>query len=164
MSDRAQLHGAEVLEAVQRAFAQFVDHSGHLLMAARQEAARALSWIQTEVQEAQRRFERAEYAVDSARHALADCEASGDDDYYPDCSFEAATLAAAVAKRREAEDHLQRTRGWLRRIESAVEQYQHAAARMKQTLDHQGQQAQTFTARKIGEVEAYLATVAAKKT
>ncbi len=163
MSSSANVRSVQALVALKAALGRFGGETSESLSSADQEIRQAQEWLAGRVQYWQNEVNRAQQALRAAEAALAHCKASGyrdKDGYYhePSCTAEQAAVSRAKAYLAVAEAELRNAVQWTQRVNQAAAEYRQQAQRLVAMLNNDLAKATALLERKIGDLNAYLAT------
>ncbi len=127
MTGSVNVRSLSVVAQLRESLQRFSSEAGEPLVAMERQIRATLEWLQERQAYWKREVRLCEQAVMAAREALRACEASGDDDYEPDCSAESAALREAEAELREAQKELKNVQRWINVVQGAVVEYQREA-------------------------------------
>lgn len=140
MSSSVNVRSIEAIDDMRVALVRFSGETQEALGAADQEIQRTLDWLAERQNHWQREVDRAQSAIEHARHALTRCQNSGYRNeqgryHAPDCSAYEQRLIRAQKQLYMAESELRNVQQWKHRVQQATADYQRAARRVATFLE-----------------------------
>jgi hypothetical protein len=163
-SEFARVTSVEALSDFRAQLCTFGERARDGLSSVQMEAQRMLDWIGDQEKSWQRECRRWEESVNQARAELARRRMVRIGDRAPDCTEQEDILRAALSRRDDAEEKLNKTRRWLPAFRRALDEYHGPARQLAGFLEGEQPRALALLQQKIDALEAYARLTAPPQT
>jgi len=151
MSTGAHVLAIEALGTFAKDLRLFANDAGGTMLRVEEDVRRTLNQLQQHVADCTRNREAVADDVESARHALTECEESDD----LSCASERAEHRRAQVELQEAEEQLAEARRWFDRVQQIAQEYELEARRFALLLTEHTPKSCAFLQRRMEELERY---------